>query len=139
MFIMRFILVFMLLIGVSIQTASQVIKYKAYKYTTFKHDDKHAEDKTWLETNLVVVFNIGEDVIKIYGAKEHSFSLIKSLNCIPPDDDKFCVDYNAIDDDGEKMKLSIITSKTKNSEGKTLGVLSLSYTKGVTMYLMKTQ
>lgn len=136
---MKLIILTAFLIGLSCTVQSQVIKYKAYEYATVPKGDTTSRPP-WLKTNFLVVFNVGDDIIKIYGGKEYSFSLIKRLDCNPlPDEENFCVRYNAIDDDGQKINLEILTSKAKNADGKTVGVLTLFHKTETTMYLMKTQ
>lgn len=118
-------------------STGQIIKYKAYEYTTIKQGQ--TTDPIWKETNLLVVFDVDEELIKVYGKEEHTFNFIKRNDCIAPDENKFCVEYIAIDNNGEKATVTLMTSKIKTPQGKTLGVLTIGYKVTSTLYMLRTQ
>ena len=118
---------------------SQVFKYKAYGYTTWKGKNTTAKDTLWKEINMLAVLDTNNDLLKLYGKKENSYSLIKNVNCPSQGDDNIMLCFEAIDNEGDKAAVSILLAKQRGSDGKLRGILTIEYSGVAILYSIKSE
>ena len=88
---------------------------------------------------MLAVLDTNNDLLKLYGKKENSYSLIKNASCPDSGDENIMLCFEAIDKEGDKSTVSILLAKQRGDDGKLRGILTIEYSGVAILYSIKSE
>jgi len=92
-----------------------------YKTTEFAYKQKNdngnwTEWTDWEDSNMVATINLDDDVVKIFSDKQQTYVITEFVDNYTDDSGGEQLEFNFIDQDGDKGSMRLRTEKNGNSQ-----------------------